>query len=155
MKTMLNPQGRIDPVTFRNAAMILIVVGAILSLVPLVLPALTVLSFVSVVLIYPWLVIWVKRFHDAGKSGAMFLVVLVLWLIASLAANVFITRRFASSATPVDPRNVMAGIAAQMRSTAIPGTIVSVAIALAFVLVGNALLRPDPELNAYGPAHKR
>jgi uncharacterized membrane protein YhaH (DUF805 family) len=87
MNTMLNPQGRIGPVTFRNAATILIAIGAILTLLPLALPALTALSLVSVVLIYPWVVIWVKRLHDAGKSGWMFVIVLVLYLIASFASS--------------------------------------------------------------------
>lgn len=151
MKTMLNPQGRIDPAAFRDSALILIVIGAILSLLPLVQPALTLLSFISLVLIYPWTVIWVKRFHDAGKSGSMFLVVLVLWLIAGVAANFFITRRFVPAAPPVDPHNMMASITAQMQATALPNTIVSVANALFFVFIGNALLKSDPEPNAYDP----
>jgi uncharacterized membrane protein YhaH (DUF805 family) len=159
MKTMLNPQGRIGPITFRNAAMILIAVGAVLSVLPAVSPALTVLSFVSLVLIYPWLVIWVKRFHDAGKSGGMFLGVLVLWLIVSLVATFFISAQFAPPqapvANPIDLSAVMATVTAQAQATALPSTIVSAVISLAFVLAGNALLRSDPEPNAYGPPHAR
>ena len=159
MNTMLNPQGRIGPVTFRNAAMILIAVGAILSLLPLALPALTALSFVSLVLIYPWVVIWVKRLHDAGKSGWMFVVVLVLYLIASFASSYFISAQFAPAqapvANPADLSAAMASMTAQMQAAALPNAIVSVVISLAFVFAGNALLRSDPAPNVYDVPHKR
>ena len=159
MNTLLNPQGRIGPVTFRNAAMILIAIGAILSLLPLALPALTALSFVSLVLIYPWVVIWVKRLHDAGKSGWLFLVVLVLYLIASFAASLFISAQFAPAQAPVvDPADLsvmMANMAAQAQATALPSAIVSVVVSLAFVFAGNALLKSDPAPNEYGPPHAR
>ena len=159
MNTMLNPQGRIGPVTFRNAAMILIAIGAILTLLPLALPALTALSFVSLVLIYPWVVIWVKRLHDAGKSGWMFVIVLVLYLIANFASGQFISAQFAPAQAPVaDPTDfsaVMASMTAQMQATALPSAIVSVVVSLAFVFAGNALLRSDPAPNAYDLPHAR
>jgi uncharacterized protein DUF805 len=159
MNTMLNPQGRIGPVTFRNAAMILITIGAILTLLPLALPALTALSFVSLVLIYPWIVIWVKRLHDAGKSGWMFVVVLVLYLIASYVSSLFISAQFAPAQAPVANPNdlsaVMASMTAQMQATALPSAIVSVVISLAFVFAANALLRSDPAPNAYDLPHTR
>jgi uncharacterized membrane protein YhaH (DUF805 family) len=157
MKTLFNPKGRIDPATFRNAAMILIAIGAIFSLLPLVAPT-PFLAIIGLLLMYPWAVIWVKRFHDAGKSGWMFLGVLVLWLGAGLAANFLIVRRFAPPQAPVNPGDVsavMANASAQMQATAIPSTIVSVVIVLAVVLIGNALLKSDPASNAYGPAHTR
>ncbi len=156
MNTMLNPKGRIGPVAFRNSAAILISIGAILSLLPLALSAGVALSYLSVVLIYPWLVIWGKRFHDAGKSGWMFLVVLVLYLIASVASSYFISAQVAPTGAPVaspgDVSAVMANMATQMKATALPSTIVSVIISFAFVFVGNALLRSDPASNGYGPA---
>ena len=151
MNTLFNPQGRIGPVTFRNAALILIAIGAVISLLPLVQPALAVLSFASLLLLYPWVVIWVKRLHDAGKPGAMFMLILVVWLVTGVTASFLITRRFVPPQAPVDPRNVMASMAAQLHATALPGTIVSAVIALAFVLIGNALLKSDPALNPYGP----
>jgi uncharacterized membrane protein YhaH (DUF805 family) len=153
MNTMLNPQGRIGPVAFRNAALILIAIGAILALLPLALPALTALSFVSLVLIYPWVVIWVKRLHDAGKSGWLFLVVLVLYLTASFGSSYFISTQFAPAQTPAanpgDLSAVMASMAAQAQAVALPSAIVSVLVSLAFVFAGNALLRSDPAPNEY------
>jgi uncharacterized membrane protein YhaH (DUF805 family) len=149
MNTMLNPEGRIDPVAFRETAFILIAIGAIISLLPQVAPSLALWSFISLVLVYPWIVIWVKRFHDAGKSGWMFLLVLALWMGAGAAANFFITRRFVPDLPPADPNHLMASVTAQMQATALPNTIVSAIISLVFVLVVNALLKSDPGPNAY------
>ena len=58
LDTLFNPGGRIGPVAFRNAALTLIALGAAISLTPLVLPALWMLSFTGFVMIYPWAVIY-------------------------------------------------------------------------------------------------
>jgi uncharacterized membrane protein YhaH (DUF805 family) len=153
MNTLFNPTGRIGPVTFRNHAMILIGISAILGLAPLVMPN-PLLGIIGLALMYPWAVLWIKRFHDAGKTGWMFLAVLVVWLGVGIAANFLIVRRFAPPQAPVNPGDVaavMANASAQMQATAIPATIVSLVIVLAVVLVGNALLKADPAPNAYGP----
>jgi uncharacterized membrane protein YhaH (DUF805 family) len=111
------------------------------------------LSLVSLALIYPWVVIWSKRLHDAGKSGWMFLLVLVLYLVASFAVSYYISQQFGP---PVDPNadleQMMAAMTQAAQATAIPSTIASVVISLAFVFAGNALLKGDPGPNAYGPA---
>ena len=155
METILNPFGRIGPVTFRNTAIILIAIGAMFSLLPLIRPELAMLSFASLLLFYPWLVIWVKRFQDAGKSGKMFLAVLVLWFITGVAVNRLIVARFIPAPPPVDPHFVMASIIAQMQANALPGTIASVIISLAFALVVNEELKSDLGENAYGPPPTR
>src|SRR5581483_10839273 len=100
MQTILNPFGRIGPVTFRNMAIMLIAIGAMFSLMPLIRPGLALLSFASLLLVYPWVVIWVKRFHDAGKSGKLFLAVLAAWLVTGIAVNRLIVARFVSAPPP-------------------------------------------------------
>ena len=158
MKILLDPEGRIDPIAFREAAMILIGIGAVLSLLPLAAPSLTMLSFASLLLLYPWLVIWVKRFHDAGKSGWMFLPLLVLWLIVGAGAHSFISAKFAPAlvARPTNLSEAMAAAVVKIQATALPNTIVSVVLALAFILIGNALLKSSPGPNAYDPpSHMR
>jgi uncharacterized membrane protein YhaH (DUF805 family) len=154
MQTIFNPFGRIGPTTFRNTALVLIAIGACFSLLPWVRPDMALLSLASLLLVYPWVVIWVRRFHDAGKSGKMFLVVLALWLVAGFAANRLIVSRFVT-APPIDPKFVWASVMAQMHANAVPGTIVSVIISLAFALVINEELKSDPAENAYGPPPAR
>ena len=151
METLLNPFGRLGPVTFRNTVLVLILIGACLSLMPLLNPGLAALSFGGVLLLYPSIVIWVKRFHDAGKSGWWFLAVFVVQVIVSLAVNRFIIARFLPPPPPVDPNFVWQSMVAQMRANALPSTISGVVISLAFALVINEELKPDPQENDYGP----
>jgi uncharacterized membrane protein YhaH (DUF805 family) len=151
MEAIFNPFGRIGPLAFRNTALILILIGACFSLLPLLNPGLAALSFASLLLFYPWLVIWVKRFHDAGKSGKLFLAVLVTWVIAGVAVNRLIVARFLPAPPPVDPHFLWASMVAQMQASALPSTITSVIISLAFALVINEELKSDPAENAYGP----
>jgi len=155
MDVFLKPSGRIGPATFRNAALILIAIGAVFSLLPWLRPDMAMLSFVSMILIYPWIVIWVKRFHDAGKPGSRFLAVLVPWLITGVAANRLIVPRFVPNPPPVDPHFVMASMAAQLAANALPATIIGSIISIAFALVVNEELKSDPAENAYGPPPPR
>jgi uncharacterized membrane protein YhaH (DUF805 family) len=143
--------GRIGPVAFRNAAIVLILVGAGFSLLPLALPALTFWSYLSLLLIYPWAVIWVKRLHDAGKSGKWFLAIVAAWFAVGAAAGWFISNRFAPAmpAKP-DPAAIWALMAERMQAIALPNTIASVVIALAFALVINEELKSEPRENTYG-----
>lgn len=151
---MLNPQGRLGAAKFQTAAFILIGVGAVLSLLPLASPTLGILGIVSLALIYPWVVIWVKRLHDSGKSGWLFLLVLLLYLIVSFAASSFIGAQFGPEvdpATSADFEAMMAVMSESIRLTALPNTIASVVISVAFVFGANAILKGDPGPNAYGP----
>jgi len=154
METIFNPFGRIGPVAFRNAALILIATGAFLGLLPLINSELAIVSFASMVLIYPWVVIWIKRFHDAGKSGAMFFAVFVPWLITGILVNQFIVKRFVD-VPPVDPNFIWASMVAQMQASALTSTIAGAIISLAFALVVNEELKSDPAENAYGPPPAR
>ncbi len=151
MDVILNPTGRIGPSTFRNAMLVLIAVGACFSLMPLINPGLAALSFAAILLLYPTIVLWVKRFHDAGKSGWWFLAIFVVQVIASVAVNRFIIARFLPPPPPVDPNFIWQSMVAQMRASALPSTIASVILSLAFVLVINEELKSDPAENAYGP----
>ena len=151
LHTLFYPDGRIGPATFRNAALILIVAGAVVSLTPLALPGLWMITFASVLFIYPWAVIWVKRFHDAGKSGKWFFAVFVPWLVTGLVANHFISAEFGlAPPQPGTPIDIGAFMSAQIRAVALPATIASVIISLAFALVVNEELKSQPEANAYG-----
>lgn len=73
LSTYLSPAGRMSPSDFKKSALILIVVGVLFSIPELLgIKSLSALAgIVSFALIYPWIVIWIKRYHDGGKSGWM------------------------------------------------------------------------------------
>ena len=155
MKTMFDPMGRIGPVAFRDAAITLILIGAVISLLPWINSSLMPVTYVSLLLIYPWIVIWVKRFHDAGKSGWMFLAVLVPWVIVGGAVSRFlIIPYFApefAAARPTDIASAMANARALQGAVALPSTVFSTLLSLIIVFAVNAWLKSDPEPNKYDP----
>lgn len=152
IKTLFDPEGRMGPDAFLRAALILVVIGALLSLLPLVTASMM-LSMVSLVLVYPWAVIWIKRLHDAAKPGWMFAPILVLYLIVAWGSAYFISQFFApeQGPQPTDFSSAMAMARERAQLVAIPSAIVSVFISFVFVLIGNALLKSDPGPNAYDP----
>jgi uncharacterized membrane protein YhaH (DUF805 family) len=155
MDVLSNPMGRIGPAAFRNTALVLIAIGACFSLLPWLRPDMALLSFVSLLLFYPWCVIWMKRLHDAGKSGKLFLAILAVWMVIGVAVNHFIVARFIPAPPPMDPHFIMASMKAQMQANAVPGTIAGALVALAFALFVNAELKSDPGENEYGPPPAR
>jgi uncharacterized membrane protein YhaH (DUF805 family) len=71
LNTYLSPAGRMNPSDFKKSALTLIVIGVIFSIPELLgMDSLGALAgIVSIALLYPWIVIWIKRYHDGGKSG--------------------------------------------------------------------------------------
>jgi uncharacterized membrane protein YhaH (DUF805 family) len=156
MQTFFNPMGRIGPDAFRNAALILIAISAAIALLPLVAPQLAMFTFASLALLYPWAVIWVKRLHDAGKSGKLFLAILAAWWVVSAIASWFISSQFGTPIVPpTDPADranfsVVAAMTEQMVAVALPAMIANAVISLVFALLINEQLKSDPQQNAYG-----
>lgn len=78
----LSAQGRINRLTYLIGAATLFVVNLVLSLITLAAREhagliSTLLSIVSLILIYPGLCIGIKRFHDRDKSGWWVLIALI------------------------------------------------------------------------------
>ncbi len=152
---LLSPGGRLGPSMFLKSGLILIVIGFLISVLTVVSPAVLIISgLLSILLLYPWVVIWVKRLHDAGKSGWLVIAVLVVWIIVSIVVSQIITGMFAPPPPETQPTTVSAVFEqaqASARATAIPAGIASAVISFAFVYLGNMLLKSDPGPNPYGP----
>ena len=90
--SMMSANGRMAPADFQKAGLVLVAISFVLGLFPLFLPLILagVIGLLSLVLIYPWVCIWSKRLHDAGKSGWLFLVVLVVWIVLGIIVGLFI-----------------------------------------------------------------
>jgi len=84
---LLSPNGSINTAEFMRAGLILIAISVLISLVGYLMPqSAKLLGYVSLVLIYPWAVIWIKRLRDGGKSGWMFLLYLLLYIVLMIVA---------------------------------------------------------------------
>ena len=86
LNTYLSPAGRMNPGDFKKSALTLIVIGVIFSIPELLgMDSLGALAgIVSFALLYPWIVIWIKRYHDGGKSGWSSLLPIIVYLLATI-----------------------------------------------------------------------
>ena len=161
VSSMLTANGRMAPSDFQKAGLVLIAISFVLALSPLVLPfaVATLISFLSLVLIYPWVCIWSQRLHDAGKSGWLFLAVLVLWIVLGLIVSQIVTKIAGGEAAQMmtaametgNPDAMMQATKATSQATALPTAVLNAIVAFAMVFGGNALLKSDPQENRYGP----
>lgn len=85
MELYLSPNGRIDQSTYWRGVITLFVVSAVLSAVSAYVSPF--IGFLGIVVIWPWIVLHVKRFHDAGKTGWITVAMVVLAIIVSLVAS--------------------------------------------------------------------
>lgn len=153
---LLNPQGRISRGAFLKSGLILIAVAFVLSLLALVNPIVsTIATLVSLLLIYPWVVIWVKRLHQANTSGWMFLLILLLYVIAIMVLSVVLiltlTPDFFTAAASGDQAAAQAASMEMQQRIMFPAAICSAIVSLVFLFLGNALLKSEPGPNRFGP----
>jgi uncharacterized membrane protein YhaH (DUF805 family) len=81
---LLSPQGRIGAGPFWQGVIVLIILGVILSAISAYgPPAASLVGILALLLVYPWLCVFGKRLHDAGKSAWWFLAALAAYLILS------------------------------------------------------------------------
>lgn len=159
--SMMSANGRMAPADFQKAGFVLVAISFVLALTPLFLPLMVagLISLLSLVLIYPWVCIWSKRLHDAGKSGWLFLVVMVVWIVIGLIVSQIVTLLFGGEsarmmAAAMETGNmdaIMQANEATSQAIALPTAIINALVGVGVVLAGNAILKQEPHENRYGP----
>lgn len=156
---LFSPNGRIGPNEFMKAALILIIIGIVLTLPELfgAPDALsTVFSLVSLVTIWCWVVIWVKRYHDAGKSGWSCLIPILVFLVLMIimffvVAGGPMMEMISAGVEGADEAEIAEMEEALNNKILLPLT-VGTAVISAIVAFGfNALIKQDMHDNQYGP----
>jgi len=161
---LFGPNGRISPADFMKGATVLIVISFILGLLPLISMGLAmVLSIISIVLIYPWVCLFMKRLRDGGKSGWLCIVIILIWFILGMVINMIIGGMLAGSmaagseeamqaaAESGDISAVMDAAGAMAKKTAIPTAIAGAVISYLTAFIVNKVLPHDAHDNQYGP----
>lgn len=158
LNLLFSPSGRIGPSEFVKGAMALIIFGIVSSFISYAgfsaaLEA--ILGLLTLVTLYCWVVLWIKRYHDAGKSGSKALIPIILYVIVATIAMFFLMGDllaliFEAAAEGAEPSDEQ--IEAMTKDIMIPVIIVTVLIQLAFVFGFNRLIKHDPNDNQYGPA---
>ncbi len=155
---LFSPSGRIGSSDFQKGALILIVLAIILSLPGVLgLPEgiSTVIELLGIVLIWCWIALWIKRYHDAGKSGWMSLIPIILYIVIFIGvifgyAGNEIGQLMAAATDPDAAAEAEAAFDAKTGGIAFLAisAVISAVIALGF----NAMIKSDPDDNQFGPA---
>ena len=161
---LFSPSGRIDSVSFMKGATILIIVGVVLGLLPLLSPALAALGIIGLVTIWCWVVLWVKRYHDAGQSGWKSLIPIIIYVIAAVVITSILTPMLTDPevAAAMAEAEASGDIGAVMSAAMAGGgvtkmgtlivTLVSAAVSYGIAFVFNGMIKSDPHDNQFGPA---
>ena len=159
---LFSPSGRIGPGQFMSGATILVIIALVLALLTVFVPALGVLNIIGLVLLWCWIVLWVKRYHDGGKSGWMCLIPIVVWLVIGMIIGMILPGMFqdpdaaAAVAEATEAGDFGAILKAAMGGgmtttgqliNAVLGAVVSYVVAMVF----NNMIKHDGHDNQFGP----
>ncbi len=159
---LFSPSGRIGPGEFMSGVMILVVVTLVLGLLTVFAPALAALNIVGLVFFWCWVVLWVKRYHDGGKSGWMCFVPIIVWLMLGMIIGMILPGMFedpeaaAAIAEATEDGDIMgvmkASIGGGMTVTGqIVNAVVGAALSYIVALVFNGMIKQDMHDNQFGP----
>ncbi|MGD2133471.1 MAG: DUF805 domain-containing protein [Maricaulaceae bacterium] len=156
LNLLFNPQGRITAKPFWTGYFILLVVGLVLSVAAVYGPRSVALSLLfsalSIALIYPMVCVFVKRFHDAGKSGWWFLAIIGVSLLVNMIAGAVLMAPHASEWASLElgsPEWAEAQVNAS-KAIFLPSQVIGLVVGLAIAYVVSNL-KSDPNENIYGP----
>ena len=92
---LFSPSGRIGSSEFYRGGFILILIGTAFSMTKMISPGLGVMfGLLSYFLAYPWVVIWIKRLHNGGKSGWLVLLYGLLYTVILMVAAMIVLIAF-------------------------------------------------------------
>lgn len=157
---LLSPQGRITKNRFWQGLVVLTVASVILTAVPVYLG--TMFGLLSLLLVYPYICVYAKRFHDAGTTGWWVIAVWLGGMILSfiqgmilgpffLGAEGLAIQEEASERLAQGEFDVFMQAQERIAEIMLPLSILSVivnAVILGFI-VGS--LKTEPRTNKHGP----
>jgi len=156
---LFSPSGRIGPNEFMKGAIILIIVAIVIAIPNLLgMPdvVVNILSILSFVTLWCWVVLWVKRYHDGGKSGwtcllpIMIYLVIFLIIMAVLLGSGFM-EVFEATTNGASEDELAEMERALTQKTALPIMIASSVLSFAIAFLFNKTIKQDMHDNQYGP----
>ena len=166
---LFSPSGRINPSEFMRGATILIAIGFVLAILPMISFTIgSALSLLSIITIWCWIVLFIKRYHDGGKSGWMCLIPIIAFIILSIIISQVVTSMFAgdlnaqmqeASAAAAESGDLSAILSISTefgpsiaKKIALPSAIASAVVSYLVAFVINNMIKRDDHENQYGPA---
>jgi len=163
-KLLFSPSGRIDAQTFHKGAATLLIINVLLWQAWLIsLGAGVIAFFASLILVYCWGCLFAKRFHDASKSGWMYLLIFIIFLVVSyivgsvllgvLSPDIVTEAESLQENIDMDDPDIeyLMGVYDRMlKAMSLPFTISYLAVGAALAFGINAALKTDPNPNEHG-----
>ncbi len=166
---LFSPSGRISPAEFMKGAYVLIAIGAIMAVLPLISFGLSMLAIpVGLATLWCWIVLFIKRFHDGGKTGWMCLIPILAFMVLGFLISSIVTGMFAGD-MQAEMEAAMTGAgesgdigeimrvtkemgAGMAKKTAIPSAIAGALVSFIIAYGTNMFVKRDDHDNQYGPA---
>ena len=163
---LFNPQGRIGPGEFWRGLIVLIGLSIVMSVVSVYAPMAIagIVSFAGILLIYPLICVYGKRFHDNGRTAWLVLVVLIGYIAASVLLTMILTPIVAPNLEAAQmelSEKMVAGeigfaelMAESQALSGGPVLIMQILVTLVASLLAGffvARLESDPDENEHGP----
>ena len=157
---LFSPNGRIGPASFWRGLIALVGVGIVSQIIQVFGPAMIgiIVGFLSIALIYPYVVLFGKRLHDSGRSAWWFLAIIVVWGIIGYFVGTMMQSMFAPdmkemleiAAESGSISRVMEVSRQVAKQTFLPGLVSGIAMqgALGYIM---ASLKSEPGSNRFGP----
>jgi len=141
---LFSPNGRIGSAEFLRAGLILIAIAVLIGVVGYLLPQFSKpLEYLGFLLLYPWAVIWIKRLRDGGKSGWMFLLYFLIYIVLAMIAFMILgggeMMRFGMEAVSegMGEAEITAKSEAMVEAMRVPMMIVSAFVSLVVLYIGD------------------
>lgn len=149
-----------------KGAITLIIISALFGLLPLVsfgIAAALSIPFL-ILMVYCWVVLYIKRFHDGGKSGWLSILPILAYLVVGYFVGDMVSNMFSgvspeetqaameAAAESGDLKAVMAAGADAAKKTAIPSAISGALVSFAIAFLTNMFIKRDDHENQFGPA---
>ena len=163
---LFSPNGRIGPQRFLKGAIIIGVIGALLCLTGFLNVMIFAFAIIlACLLVIPFILMGIKRAHDAGKSGWFNLVYVVIGLVVYFALTFVLTliglapstaeqlasqERLEEVQGSGDIAEVMAVMNDVMGPLIIPTALVFLLTPVIAAFVANLISKQDPHENQYG-----
>ena len=156
---LFSPSGRINSAEFMKGTIILVVIGALLTLPgTLGMKGIgTALGTLSYLLAFPWVVIWIKRYHDGGKSGWMCLIPLIVYAVLLIVVmGAMLGSEFSQliemATSGASQAEQEAFTENMMKGKEIPLTLAGIGTSLVVAFLFNSMIKRDDHENQFGPA---
>ncbi len=161
---LFSPSGRINAHSFKRGAVVLLTINVLLWQAWLISMGAGVIAFfASLVLIYCWGCLFAKRFHDAGKSGWIYVLLFFIFLVVSyiigsvllgvLSPDIIIEAQDLQENIDMDNPDIEYLLSVYDRifkAMSLPFAISYFAVGAALAFGVNAMLNADPNPNQYG-----